>query len=103
MTKPVKIRTKIKDGTASIKALMPHVMETGTRRDSDGNIVAAHYIEEVVCRYNGEVAMTAEWGPSVSKNPYMAFKVRGAKPGDVVNISWTDNLGESAQGEMTLK
>ena len=102
-TKPVKIRGKIKDGMASIKALMPHPMETGTRRDADGNIIPAHYIEEVICEFNGIVAMTAQWGPSVSKNPYMAFKVRGANPGDVVKISWTDNLGESSLGELTLK
>ena len=101
--KPVKIRGKVKNGIAIIKALMPHPMETGTRRDASGNVVPAHYIEEVVCKYNGEVTMTAQWGASVSKNPYMAFKVKDAKPGDVVNISWTDNLGESAQGEIALK
>ena len=101
--KPVKIRGKVKDGVASIKALMPHPMETGTRRDAEGNVIPAHYIEEVICEVNGVVAMTAHWGPSVSKNPYMAFKVNDAKTGDVVKISWTDNLGESSQGELTLK
>ena len=100
--KPVKIRGKIKDGVAKIKALMPHPMETGTRRDANDIVVPAHYIEQVVCKYNGVVTLTAEWGASVSKNPYFAFKIKGAKPGDVVNISWTDNLGESSQGEITL-
>ncbi len=102
-TKPVKIRGKIKNGIASMKALMPHPMETGTRRDADGNVVPAHFIEEVVCKVNGEVTMTAQWGPSVSKNPYMAFKILDASSGDVVSISWTDNLGESSSGELTLK
>lgn len=101
--KPVKIRGKLKDGVASIKTLMPHPMETGTRRDAEGNVIPAHYIEEVICELNGSVAMTAHWGPSVSKNPYMAFKINNAKPGDLVKISWTDNMGESSQGELTLK
>jgi sulfur-oxidizing protein SoxZ len=102
-TKPVKIRGKVKDGIASIKALMPHPMETGTRKDAEGKVIPAHFIEEVLCEFNGDVAMTVHWGPSVSKNPYMAFKVNDAKSGDVVKISWTDNLGESSQGELTLK
>ncbi len=101
--KPVKIRGKVRDGVASVKALMPHPMETGTRRDADGQIIPAHYIEEVVCELNGATVLKAEWGPSVSRNPYMAFKIKGAKPGDTVSIRWTDNLGESSRGELVLK
>jgi sulfur-oxidizing protein SoxZ len=101
--KPVKIRGKVKDGVARIKALMPHPMETGTRRDAAGIVIPAHYIEEVVCEHNGNVTMRAEWGPSVSKNPYLSFKINNAKVGDAVRISWTDNMGESSEGEITLK
>ena len=101
--KPVKIRGKVKEGVAQIKALMPHPMETGTRRDAEGNVIPAHYIETVTCEHNGVVTLKAQWGTSVSKNPYMAFKVTNANAGDVIKISWTDNLGESSQGEMTLK
>lgn len=101
--KPVKIRGKVKDGVARIKALMPHPMETGTRRDADGNEIPAHYIEEVICEHNGAVTLKAQWGTSVSKNPYLSFKVNNAKSGDTIKISWTDNLGESSQGEITLK
>jgi sulfur-oxidizing protein SoxZ len=103
MAKPVKIRAKIKDGVAQIKSLMPHPMETGTRKDEEGNVVPAHDIESVTCEHNGKVIMMAEWGPSVSKNPYFAFKVPGASSGDTIKVSWTDNLGETSSGEATLK
>ncbi len=99
----IKIRAKVKNGVASVKSLIPHPMETGSRRDADGNVVPAHYIETVVCEHNGEVVMTAEWGPSVSKDPYFAFKVAEAKSGDTIRIAWTDNLGESSANEVTLK
>jgi len=62
----IKIRAKVKDGVALVKSLIPHPMETGTRRDAEGNLIPAHYIETVVCEHNGEVVMTALWGPSVS-------------------------------------
>jgi sulfur-oxidizing protein SoxZ len=99
----VKIRGKVKDGVASIKSLMPHPMETGTRRDADGVMIAAHYIESVHCEINGETVMKAQWGPSVSKDPYFAFKIKGAASGDTVKVSWVDNKGESSSGEMVLK
>ncbi len=101
--KPPKIRGRLKGDTASVKCLMPHPMETGVRKDLDGNPIPAHYIETVTCTHNGEVFMTADWGPSVSKDPYLGFEVKGAKGGDVIAVSWTDNLGNSSSGELTLK
>ena len=98
----VKIRAKLKDGVANVKSLMPHPMETGTRRDPDGNLIAAHYIETVTCFKNDEQVIAADWGPSVTKNPYFAFKLHAAA-GDVIRIDWTDNLGESSSGEVVLK
>ncbi len=103
MAKPVKIRAKLKGDVASVKTLMPHPMETGTRKDPDGKLIPAHYIETVTCEHNGKAVIQAQWGPSVSKNPYFAFEVAGAKSGDVIKVSWVDNLGESASGEATLK
>lgn len=104
MANSIKIRAKAKDGIASVKCLMSHIMETGTRRDSKtGNIVPAHFIEEVTCKHNGKVVMTANWGPAVSKDPYLSFEFKGAASGDTVSISWRDNKGESESAEATIK
>jgi len=100
---PVKIRGKIKDGIAEIKSLMPHPMETGTRRDADGQLVPAHYIQTVTCFKNAEQIMQAQWGPAVSKNPFFSFKVKNANAGDVIRIDWLDNRGETSSGELVLK
>lgn len=104
MSKAIKIRAKSKDGIASVKCLISHIMETGTRRDSKtGKIVPAHFIEEVVCKNNGTVVMTANWGPAVSKDPYLSFKFKGATKGDTVTISWVDNKGESQSADTKMK
>jgi sulfur-oxidizing protein SoxZ len=103
MPAKVKIRGKLTDGVAKIKTLMPHPMETGTRRDPDGNLIAAHYIKVVTCLKNDEEVLTAHWGPSVSTNPYLAFRVKNAAVGDVIKISWVDNRDESSSGELVLK
>jgi sulfur-oxidizing protein SoxZ len=46
--------------------------------------------------------MTADWGPAVSKNPYMSFKFKGGAKGDKVKITWTDNKGETRTDEGTI-
>jgi sulfur-oxidizing protein SoxZ len=42
--------------------------------------------------------MTANWGASVSKNPYLAFNYKG-KAGDKIKLSWTDSKGEKDSAE----
>jgi sulfur-oxidizing protein SoxZ len=46
--------------------------------------------------------MRAQWGPSVSKNPYFAFKFRGGKAGDKVALDWIDNRNETRSDETTI-
>jgi len=101
--KPVKIRAKMRGDMAVVKSLMPHPMETGVRKDPDGNLIPAHFIQEVRCEHNGNLVLQADWGASVSKDPYFSFKVAGAKSGDTIKVSWVDNLGQTSSGEATLK
>ncbi len=100
----IKIRAKEKNGTVTVKSLLKHPMETGNRKDKKtGNEIPAHYITEVKCEVNGKTVMTAYLGPGVSKDPYMSFDVKGAKKGETVKLSWVDNKGESASGQVTIK
>jgi sulfur-oxidizing protein SoxZ len=39
--------------------------------------------------------MNAAWSGGISKNPYLSFKFKGAAAGDPLEISWTDNKGET--------
>ena len=104
MASGIKVRAKVKDGVAEVKTLMKHEMETGTRKDAKtGELVPAHHITEVTCEHNGKVVMKANWGPAISKNPYFAFKFKGAKAGDTIKISWIDNKGETDSVESALK
>jgi len=103
MAAKIKIRGKIKEGVAEVKSLMPHPMETGTRRNAEGNIVPAHYIQTVTCFKNNEQVIQAHWGTAVSKNPFFAFKVKNAVPGDTIRVDWVDNTGETSSGELVLK
>jgi sulfur-oxidizing protein SoxZ len=87
---------------ADVRVLMAHEMESGQRKGSDGKLVPAWFISEVTAEHNGKTVMTAQWGPAVSKNPYMQFKVKGAKAGEKISVSWKDNKGESRTDEATI-
>ena len=95
MANSIRIRAQAKDGETVVKALITHPMETGQRKDKKtGQMIPAHFIQELVCKHNGTTVVTALWGPAVSKNPYVSFELKGGKAGDTIEMSWVDNLGE---------
>ncbi len=96
MSNTIKIRAQEKDGTVTVKALIKHPMETGLRKDKKtGQVIPAHFIQEVSCEHNGKNVLTGQWGGAVSTNPYLSFEFKGAKKGDTLKLSWADNKGES--------
>ena len=96
MAKTIKIRAKVKDGITTVKSLITHPMETGLRKNKKtGEVIPAHFIQEVTVKHNGKVVLDCEWGGSISKNPYLAFKFKGGKKGDAIELSWKDNTGQS--------
>ena len=62
----------------------------------------AHFIQEVSATINGAAVLNANIGGAVSKNPYLGFKVKGAKAGDKVVVSWMDNKGDKNSAEATI-
>jgi sulfur-oxidizing protein SoxZ len=86
-----------------VKMLVDHPMESGRRKDGDGNLIPAHYIDNLTATYNGNTVFSATLGPAVSKDPYLKFEVEGAEPGGELTISWTDNMGESATETVNVK
>ncbi|MCI4441839.1 sulfur compound chelating protein SoxZ [Tibeticola sediminis] len=102
MADPMRIRAQVSGDKATVRVLMSHEMESGQRKDAAGKLVPAHFIQEVEAKLNGNTIMTAEWGPSVSKNPFLQFFVKGAKAGDKIAVTWKDNKGESRTDEATV-
>ncbi len=103
MAEPMKIRATMEGDAANIKVLMNHVMETGQRKDAKtGQLIPAHFIQTVSAQLNGKPVLEAQWSQAVSKNPFLGFKVKGAKAGDKVTVSWTDNKGEKNNAEAVV-
>ena len=104
MADPMKIRAQLQGDVADVKILIFHPMETGLRKDGvTGQLVPMHIIQNLTATLNGKTVLEAQWSQAVSKNPFLNFRVRGAKPGDKIMVGWVDNLGEKANMEAILK
>lgn len=99
----MKIRATAQGDSADVKVLMNHPMETGQRKDSKtGKVIPAHFIQSVTATVAGKEVLDAQWGAAISKNPFLGFKVKGAKAGDKVVITWQDNTGGKESAEATV-
>ena len=102
MADPMRIRAQSAGDKTTVRVLMAHEMETGQRKDAAGKVIPAWFIQEVSAAHNGKPVLSAQWGPAISKNPFLQFNVKGAKVGDKIAVSWVDNKGEMRTDEATV-
>ena len=89
----IKLRAKESKGIVTVKAIIKHPMETGQRKNKKtGEKIPAHFIQQVVCKANNDEVITINWGPAVSKNPYLTFAYMGSK-GDFYDKVHTTEQG----------
>jgi sulfur-oxidizing protein SoxZ len=103
MADPMKIRVTLQGELADVRVLMAHPMETGQRKDPSGKLVPPHFIQTITAQLNGKTVFTADISQAVSRNPVFAFKVKGAKAGDKLSVTWQDNNGDKRTDEVVIK
>lgn len=101
--RPMRIRATLKDDVTEVKVLMSHIMETGQRKDGDGNTIPAHFIKDVTATCNGKEVLHAQWGPAVSRDPFLSFKFKGASAGDEIEVTWKDNKDETRTDKTKIR
>ena len=94
MAEPMKIRAKMEGDAADVKVLMSHPMETGQRKNEKGELVPVHFIQSVIATHNGKTVLDAQWSQAIARNPFLGFRVKGAKAGDKITVTWTDTTGD---------
>jgi sulfur-oxidizing protein SoxZ len=102
MADPMRIRAALSGEETTVRVLMSHVMEPGTRKDASGALIPAHFIQDVEATHNGKTVLKAMFSGSVSQNPFLSFKFKGAAKGDKVAVKWSDNKGDSRSDEATI-
>ncbi|HVR54101.1 MAG TPA: thiosulfate oxidation carrier complex protein SoxZ [Pseudorhodoferax sp.] len=102
MSEPMRIRAQAQGGRTQVRALLSHEMESGQRRDAAGKTIAAWFIQSLTALHEGRVVLSAQWGPAVSKNPFLQFSFQGGKPGDKLQLRWVDNRGAQRSDEAVI-
>ncbi len=102
MSEPMKIRATLQGDSADVRVLMLHPMETGQRKDAKGEIVPLHFIQSVLITHNGRTVLDAQWSQAVSRNPFLGLRIKGAKAGDRISVTWVDNKGDKRTDEAAV-
>ena len=76
----------------TIKTLISHPMESGQRKDKEGNLIPRKIINKFTCEFNGQVVFSCDIDPAVSANPYFEFSVKMEESGTFV-FTWVDDDG----------
>lgn len=97
MASGVKPRVKVpKTASAgeavTIKTLISHKMESGQRKDKEGNVIPRSIINRFTCEFNGKSVIDVAMEPAISTNPYFQFDATVPEAGEFV-FTWYDDDG----------
>lgn len=102
MANPMRIRATANGDVVEVKVLMRHDMESGQRKDAAGKVIPAHFIKTLVAKWKDKVVLDAQFGPAVSKDPFLSFKFKGGAKGDKLSVTWVDNKGDTRTDETAI-
>ena len=107
MAKGVKPRVKVPKSAAAgdvitIKTLISHKMESGQRKDKDGNKIPRSIINRFTCDFNGENVIDVTMEPAISTNPFFEFESTVPEAG-TFNFTWYDDDGSVYETSKDIK
>ncbi len=106
MAEGVKPRVKVPKtasagDTITIKTLISHQMESGQRKDDDGNTIPRSIINRFVVDFNGENVIDVKMEPAISTNPFFEFEATVPETGDF-KFTWYDDDGSVYEETQTV-
>src|SRR5450631_106072 len=95
----LKVPKEAKKGEiVEIKTLIAHIMESGQRKDKDGQTIPRKIINKFTCEFNGKPVFSADLAAAVAANPYFQFSAKVEESG-TFKFSWTDDDGTVTTAE----
>ena len=94
-------KTAAKDEVIQIKTLISHPMESGQRKDKDGNLIPRQIINKFTATFNGETVLEIDMEPAISTNPYIEFEAKVPESGEFV-FTWVDDDGSVYEDKQAI-
>jgi sulfur-oxidizing protein SoxZ len=87
-----------------IRTLVAHVMESGFRKDTSGNIIPRRIVNRFTCTFNGKPVFSCDLEPAIAANPYLQFSAKIMESG-TFKFSWIDDDGKifAAEEKITVR
>ncbi|MCK5111390.1 MAG: thiosulfate oxidation carrier complex protein SoxZ [Arcobacteraceae bacterium] len=101
MAKKFKIKAKVKKGTVKVKAMFRSLMADKEEAEKKG--IKPEYIKRIVATVNKKTVFEADMSGFMSENPLLKFSFTGAKKGDKLVFTTTDNNGKTQTGSKKIK
>jgi sulfur-oxidizing protein SoxZ len=101
----INVPKKVKNGDViEIKTLMSHIMETGYRHTTSGEVVPRDIITSFTCRFEGQEIFRADLFPATAANPFFSFFTVATKSGKF-DFEWIGDNGfsETASASITVE
>jgi sulfur-oxidizing protein SoxZ len=93
----VQVPAAVKKGEPfEVRVIVQHPMETGFRRDLQGQSIPVNIVDSMACTYDGREVFRAEFGTGIAANPYVAFYVI-ARESAPLEVAWSDDRGQQGR------
>ena len=86
----------------TIKTLISHEMESGQRKDKDGNPIPRKIINKFTCTFEGQTVFECDLDPAISANPYFEFNAKVPASG-TFKFTWLDDDGSVYEAEAPIE
>ena len=98
----INVPRKAKRGDViEIKTLISHIMETGFRHSSTGQVIPRDIITSFRCTYNGEEVFSTVFFPAIAANPFVTFFTVATASGTIA-FHWEGDNGFSVTEEAKI-
>jgi sulfur-oxidizing protein SoxZ len=97
----MKIKAKEKNGVVKVKAMFTSLMADA--EEAEKKKIKPEFITYIVGKANGKVVFEATTSGFMAENPLLKFAFTGAKKGDELEFTLTDNHGKTQTGKKKIK
>jgi len=94
-------KTAKRGDVIEIKTLISHIMETGFRHSSTGQVIPRDIITSFRCTYNGEEVFSTVFFPAIAANPFVTFFTVATASGTIA-FHWDGDNGFSVTEEAKI-
>jgi sulfur-oxidizing protein SoxZ len=95
-------RTAAAGEVITIKTLISHRMESGQRKDKEGNTIPRKIINKFTCEFNGTPVFQCDLDPAISANPFFEFSAKVVESG-TFKFAWVDDDGSVYEAEKQIE